>query len=103
MHYDVPLTSSRVRVATLPFVVVHVAVSVIGGGGGGGSGAVVDRGSVGRTEFMRRDPARRLITEKNFIKGKFDSRTRDTERIVGSRGVEPFAVVHRVRKSRCSV
>ena len=49
------------------------------------------------------DPARRLITKKNFVKGKFNSRTRNTERIIGSRGVEPFAVVHRIRKSRCSV
>ena len=63
MHYDVPLTSSRVRVATFPFVVVGVAdvvittvISVLGGGGSRGSVAVVD-GSVGRTVFMHRDPA----------------------------------------------
>ena len=52
LHFDVPLTSSRVRVSILSFIlVVAIIVSVVVRGGGGG---VVDRGSVGRTEFMRR-------------------------------------------------
>ena len=120
MHYDVPLTSSRIRVVTLPLVaidaidgvadgvaagvVVGVVASVVAGVVASAvASAVADRGSVGRNGFIRRDPARRLIAEKNFIKGKFNSRTRNTESVVGSRGVEPFAVVHRIRKSRCCV
>lgn len=127
MHNDVPLTSSRVCVAILPLVVVAAAAAVTGAGGGVASGGVAsggvarggvagggvagsgiagvvdDRGRVRRNRFISRGPARRLIAEKNFIKGKFDSRTRNTERIVGSRGVEPFAVVHRIRQSRCGV
>ena len=110
MHYNVLLAG----IVIFPLVIVVVVVVVggiggiggIGGGSGGsdgGGGGVVIRGSNGRSNLRRRGPAHDFITEKNFIKGEFDSRTRNTERIVGSRGVEPFAIVHGVRQSRRSI
>ena len=69
-------------------VVITTVISVLGGGGSRGSVAVVD-GSVGRSMFMHRDPARRLITEKNFIKGKFKSRTRKVKESLAPEGSNP--------------